>query len=105
MREPKRRGRIPGVHFLLGRRYDRVELTQKRRSARARRTAQLLRCGLDAVHDSYATQLDAEMMHALHDAVVRLIRPELNTAWTDDEARQRALQIARELMEAPLPEA
>jgi hypothetical protein len=104
MREPKRRGRIPGLHPQMGRRYNHVDLTQKRRSVRSRRAAQLLRNGLDAVEAAYTSQMDAELMHALHDAVVRLLRPEIKTEWTDDEARRRALQIAQELMEAPLPE-
>jgi len=100
----KRRGRTPAVHMQLGRRYEHAELTRGQRSSRSRKVASLLRTGLNAVHERYDHELDREMLEALHDAVVRLIRPELTTSWTDEAARSRALEIAQGLMEEPLPE-
>jgi hypothetical protein len=100
----KRSGRTPGIHLQLGRRYQHAEPKRSIRSTRIRRLAHLLHHGLDAVHDRYHTDLDHEMMQALHDAVVRLLRPMVTATWTDEEARANALQVARSLLEEPLPD-
>lgn len=101
----KRRVRTPGVHMQLGRRYQHTDLLRGQRSPRKRRVAKLLHIGLDAVQERYDAELDREMMQALHDAVVRLVRPEVTALWSDEEARSRSLEIAKGLLEAPLPDA
>lgn len=105
MRDRLRRRRSHGLHLEIGRRYEHSDLTRGQRSSRARRTSALLHKGLDAVQEHYEKQLDGEMMQALHDAVVRLLRPQIRSDWSDDEVADKALEIARQLLEAPLPEA
>ena len=105
MRDQPRRRRSPSVHLEIGRRYEHPELTRGQKSGRARRTSALLHAGLDAVQECYEEQLDDEMMRALHDAVVRIFRPQVRSDWRDVEAADKALEIARQLLEAPLPEA
>ena len=102
MRDHARRRRSPGVHLQFGRRYEHSDLTRDFRSSRGRRASTLLRKGMDAVQTRYADELDNEMMHALHDAVVRLFRPHLSATWSDIEAADKALKIAQQLLEEPL---
>ena len=104
MRNHTRRRRAPGVHLQFGRRYEHPNLTRDPRSSRVRRASALLRKGMDAVETRYTDELDSEMMHALHNAVVRLFRPQLNAAWSDVEAADKALEIAQQLLEEPLHE-
>ena len=104
MRNHTRRRRTPGVHLQFARRYVHPELTRGHRSSRVRRSSALLRKGMDAVETRYTDELDSEMMHALHDAVVRLLRPHLSSTWSDVEAADKALEIAQQLLEEPLRE-
>ena len=100
--ENSRRRRTPGVHMQFGLRYQHADLTRGHRNNRNRRLAGLMRIGLTAVQERYSPELDREMMQALHDAIVRLIRPEVVASWTEQQARDRALQIAKNLLEEPL---
>ena len=99
MSERSHRAGSVGVHMDQGRRYTHVDLTaHPLRNRRVRHKATLLHKALLTVDQRYAAILDAEERLALHDAVLRILRPMLRAEWSEIHAEARALEIAAELL-------
>ena len=99
------RRRSVGLHQDMGRRYEHSDLTARaRRSRSTRRKSMLLHQALKAVEARYAQELDKVLFEALHGAVVRVLRPELDARWSREEAETHALQIAAQLLEDSIPD-
>lgn len=100
MNERRQPGSV-GVHPEGGRRYKHFDLTTRPlKNRRVRRKAVLLHKALAIVDAHYADTLDEAEREALHDAVLRLLRPKLRAEWSEPQAVASALDIAATLLDS-----